>query len=320
MTKKCILLFSGGLDSFIAYHLLKQQNIDLIILKFTSVFLQGQDIKTPQDCRIIDEEFGEEYLGLIKNPDYGFGRNMNPCIDCRIFMLKKAKQFMKKEKAGFIATGEVLGQRHKSQKKQIFDLIEKKTGLKGLILRPLSASLLGPTYPENKGIVDRDRLLNIQGKSRREQLRLADYFGIKGYTTPSGGCLLTDKGFSRRLKDLMRFKPDFGLKDTELLKIGRHFRINPACKFIIGRTKEESAKLTGLKNGHILVKTQGYVHPAGLAVGRPGREMERILDIFSYFAYKVSKQNALVFEIINKDKALRRVKQHCRQCLSLPSL
>ncbi len=177
----------------------------------------------------------EEYLRVVKFPRHGYGRNMNPCIDCRIFMLKKAKAYMEESRAAFIVTGEVLGQRPMSQRKEAMRLIEKEAGLEGFILRPLSAKFLPITIPEKEGWVNREKLLNLQGRSRKPQIELADHFDIHDYPCPAGGCLLTDPGFSKRMKDLMIHDPAFSLNDVHLLKMGRHFRLSPEVKLVVGR-------------------------------------------------------------------------------------
>jgi tRNA U34 2-thiouridine synthase MnmA/TrmU len=170
---------------------------------------------------------------------------MNPCIDCRILLFKKAKEAMQKEGASFVVTGEVLGQRPMSQRLDTMRLIERESGLNGLVLRPLSAKALEPTIPEARGWIERNKLLAISGRGRRGQFTLAAEFGIKDYPCPSGGCLLTDPEFSRRLKDLMRHQ-EFDLGDIRLLKVGRHFRLNAQAKLVVGRNEEENGVLGSL--------------------------------------------------------------------------
>jgi tRNA U34 2-thiouridine synthase MnmA/TrmU len=211
----------------------------------------------------------EEYLGVVKHPKHGYGRNMNPCIDCRIFMLKKAKAYMEESGAVFIVTGEVLGQRPMSQRKDAMHLIEKEAGLEGFILRPLSAKVLPVTIPEREGWVDRERLLNISGRSRKPQIELADHYGIHDYPCPAGGCLLTDPGFAKRMKDLMVYNPQFSLNDVHLLKMGRHFRFSNGVKLVVGRNEEENQKIQTFAQGEdILLKVSSFPGPLSLLRGK----------------------------------------------------
>jgi len=188
---------------------------------------------------------GEDYLKIVRNPKYGYGRNMNPCIDCRIYILRKAKKIAKEIGAKFIFTGEVLDERPMSQHMKALKIIEKETGLEGKILRPLSAKLLPKTEAEEKGYVDRDKLLSIRGRSRKKQIEMAKKFQID-YPCPSGGCLLTYKGFADKVRDLFKHQKKITVKDIELLKIGRHFRYEKN-KIIVGRNKGENEKLLLMK-------------------------------------------------------------------------
>lgn len=233
---KCILLFSGGLDSLLVAEIIKQQNIEAKIVEFRTPFF---------GC---DGGIGisEDFFGLLKNPKFGYGKNLNPCIDCKILMLKKAKEIMKAEKASFIVTGEVVGQRPMSQNKDTLMKIEKEAELEGRILRPLSAKILPETTAEKNGWVNREKLYDIAGRSRFAQIELAKQFGIKDYPAPSGGCLLTDAGFSIRMIQLMKINPDFTISDVELLKSGRFFKVGGGM-LIIGRDKSENERLMALE-------------------------------------------------------------------------
>ena len=243
---KAICLFSGGLDSLLAVKLLQEQSIEIILLHLTSVF--EKTITNPfKNLKIITKDITKEQLKLIKNPKYGYGSAINPCIDCKILMFKIANKYMKKLKASFVFTGEVLGERPMTQNKGAMLLIQKKSGLKSKLLRPLSAKLLEETEPEKKGYVDRNKLLSIYGRSRKIQLELAKRYKLKEFPTPAGGCLLTDIPLSKKLKDLIKHKKSITYKDLELLKIGRHFRLNKS-KIIVGRKEEENKKLLKLKD------------------------------------------------------------------------
>jgi tRNA U34 2-thiouridine synthase MnmA/TrmU len=242
---KAIVLLSGGLDSTLAARIVLSQGISLEALNFLTPFctctkrgescLASQKAVKTLGIPLKVFNVSEEYLNVLKNPKYGYGSNMNPCIDCRIFMFKKAKDFMLESGASFIVTGEVLGQRPMSQRRNTMLLIEKEAGLDDLILRPLSAKFLPPTIPEREGWINRDKLLAIHGRSRKPQIKLAEDLGIRDYPCPAGGCLLTDPIFAKRVKDLMVHQIDFSLNDIHLLKIGRHYRLSPKLKLIIGR-------------------------------------------------------------------------------------
>jgi tRNA U34 2-thiouridine synthase MnmA/TrmU len=259
-----LVLLSGGLDSILTVKLLQKQGIEITGLTFVSYFFDStlaekaaKQLKIK--LKIID--FSDEHLTLIKNPRYGYGKAMNPCIDCHLLMLKKAKEIMKKEKFDFVATGEVLGERPMSQNKQALDLIEKESTLKGYLLRPLSAKLLEPTIPEKKGLVDRDKLLDIVGRSRKKQLALAKKWGIKEYPTPAGGCLLTDLQFGQRLRELFDRWPDCQGNDVKLLKLGRHFWVKDN-KIVVGRNKEENEQIKKLaRKGDILIEPKDFPGP-----------------------------------------------------------
>jgi tRNA-specific 2-thiouridylase len=186
---------------------------------------------------------GNDYLRMVRKPKHGYGKNMNPCVDCKIFMMRKAKKYAKEIGAVFIFTGEVLGERPMSQHFNALKMIEEESGLKGKLLRPLSAKLLPETVAERKGLVKRDKLLNIRGRSRKPQIKLAAEFNIAYYPSPAGGCLLTCKEFANRLRDLFRHRKRCSMADVALLKVGRHFRVGEN-KIIVGRNEAENKVLT----------------------------------------------------------------------------
>jgi tRNA U34 2-thiouridine synthase MnmA/TrmU len=274
---KAIALLSGGLDSILATRLVLNQGISVEAVNFVTVFCtcttKGKTClasKTAADnlgVKLKVFEISDEYFEVIKNPKYGYGSNINPCLDCRIFMFRKAGEYMRTSGASFVFTGEVLGERPMSQRKDAMRIIERDSGLERLILRPLSAGLLKPTLPEDNGWVDRSKLLSIMGRSRKPQIQLAKELGINDYPCPAGGCLLTDPGFANRMRDLIKYKPAFTINDVLLLKIGRHFRLSAEAKIIVGRNKEENNKLSNLAQEKDL-----YFYPIGtkgpIAVGR----------------------------------------------------
>jgi len=186
---------------------------------------------------------GAEYFKMLRKPKYGYGKNLNPCVDCRIFIVKKAKKIAEEIGASFLFTGEVLDERPMSQHFKAMKIIEEEAGLKGKLLRPLSAKLLPETVMEKKGLVDRQKLLGIRGRSRKPQLKLAEAFNIKDYPSPAGGCLLTCKEYAAKLRDLFKHKKRCSMADVSLLKVGRHFRFGEN-KIVVGRNEAENNVLT----------------------------------------------------------------------------
>jgi tRNA U34 2-thiouridine synthase MnmA/TrmU len=251
---KAIALISGGLDSTLAARLTKDLGVELVALNTLSPFCLcnrrsssgcahgAGKVAKELGLKLISVNVSDEFIEIVKKPKYGYGSNMNPCIDCRILLFKKARAAMEEEGASFVITGEVLGQRPMSQKLHTMRLIEKESGLTGLVVRPLSAQVLEPTLPEENGWVPRDRLLAINGRGRKEQFALAHKFGIRDYPCPSGGCLLTDPEFSRRLKDIM-LNGELNLREVMLLKLGRHFRLGKGVKLVVGRNEAENGLL-----------------------------------------------------------------------------
>ncbi|MCX8070483.1 MAG: hypothetical protein N2738_08270, partial [Thermodesulfovibrionales bacterium] len=235
---RALVLFSGGLDSCLTSIILLRQQIQVVAVRYITPFgcsnFKGIDeflkIVNNYDFRLIDLDIHTEFLEVVKNPCFGYGKNMNPCIDCKILMLKKSGRLMSDLSADFIATGEVLGQRPMSQQRHIFNLMEKHTGLKGLILRPLSAKLLPPTMAEKTGLVDREKLYDIAGRGRSRQIGLADEFGLKDYSAPAGGCLLTEPNYAFRLKELLNYNSNPSKEEIDTLRLGRHFRLTSGVK------------------------------------------------------------------------------------------
>jgi tRNA-specific 2-thiouridylase len=312
---KAIALLSGGLDSTLSAKMILEQGIELEALNFLTIFCtcttRGETCLASQKAvdalgiplKVIN--VSEEYLHVVKHPKHGYGSNMNPCIDCRIFMLKKAKTYMEEMDASFLVTGEVLGERPMSQRRDAMRLIEKEAELDGLILRPLSAKLLPPSIPEKEGWVDREKLLKIQGRSRKPQIQLADHFGIRDYPCPAGGCLLTDPGFSKRMKDLIISDPNFSLNDIHLLKIGRHFRFSPKLKLVVGRNEEENQKIQTYSRGEdVLLRLSRYPGPLSLLRGEAGEEeIEKAAAITArYSKVKDLEKVEVTFGRVNGDE------------------
>lgn len=265
---KGIGLFSGGLDSIIAVKVVQEQGIDVVGVTFSTPFFGPHKAKAAADriglqLNVLD--ITGEHLAMLRAPRYGYGRNMNPCIDCHALMLKKAGERMQELQADFIFTGEVLGQRPMSQTKQSLHIVAKNSGFEAFIVRPLSAKLLPVTRPEQEGKLDREKLLDIQGRGRKRQIALAGQYGIKEYSNPAGGCLLTDPMFSRRLRDLFEHDNDPGIRDIELLKYGRHFRIGGKTKVIVGRNKRDNENILSLSNdADMVIHVRDYPGPKAL--------------------------------------------------------
>lgn len=308
MTVKALILFSGGLDSILAAKILMEQGIKVRGITFKSYFFDaGQARKVAKEIslplKVID--FSKEHLKMVKNPKYGYGKAMNPCIDCHILMLKVASQFAKENDFDFIATGDVLGERPMSQNKQALEIIEKESSLTGYLLRPLSARLLKPTIPEKLGWVNREKLLDISGRSRKRQIALAKKYKIKKYPTPAGGCLLTDLEFGRRLKELLEICPKCDGNDIELLKYGRHLR-EGNVKIIVGRNEEENKKIKKLKKkSDILIEMKNYPGPLTLVRNyKKGKIKKEILEkakkLTQYYSLKARFKIDIKFDIMKQ--------------------
>jgi tRNA-uridine 2-sulfurtransferase len=275
---KALSVFSGGLDSVLAAETIRRLGIDVLAVFFETPFFTSARAKDTASgvnlpFKIID--ITDRHLEVVKNPPHGYGGNMNPCIDCHALMFRIAGEMMEEEDASFIITGEVLGQRPMSQHRGALSIVDRQSGMEGLILRPLSARLMPVTIPEEKGWVRREDLLNFSGRSRKPQIALAKKLGITKYPSPGGGCLLTESIFSRRLKDLMLSSPLFKARDIELLKVGRHFRINSNTKIIVGRDEDENNIITSLATeDDLLLITPSVPGPAVLASGEINPEIE----------------------------------------------
>jgi len=289
---KALALFSGGLDSSLAIKLVQEQGIEVEAITFLTPFYSAKsgDFSLEKAAQQLGVSLtvvrlGLDYLRVIRKPKYGYGKHMNPCIDCRIYMLKKAKQYARRIGVSFIITGEVLGERPMSQNWKALRIVEEESSLKGKLLRPLSAKLLPPTEPEKAGIVDRNRLLDIRGRSRKRQLALARAYGITEYQSPSGGCLLTYKEFAAKLRDLLTHRKRVSMADLELLKVGRHFRLSDN-KIIVGRSREENEMLLRLKGRNdYFFEAQGCGSPITLLQGPKTRQaIEKAAQLTAYYS------------------------------------
>lgn len=271
---KGVGVISGGLDSSLAAKLMHDLGVEVHLYHFVTGFnanLKGEnyakEIAKQIGAPIEIEEDREPFLEMLKSPRFGRGAAMNPCVDCHLFMFKRAREYMENIGGHFIFTGEVLGQRPMSQHRRALDLIERESGLEKILLRPLSAKMLKPTMMEEKGWIDRQKLLDIKGRSRKIQMKLAKEWGIEDYPSPAGGCLLTDKGFGHRLKDLWESGDD-SYSGIQLLKYGRHFRLDPTTKVIVGRNEKENNHIKELRHSDdILLEVEEQPGPLGLFRG-----------------------------------------------------
>ena len=271
----------------LAAKVVMEQGFDVTGLYFTSAFSKsyGHEQTTHAarvskaiglDLRILD--MGQDYIDLVRHPVHGYGKHMNPCIDCKIFMLRRAKSIMQEIDAAFVITGEVLGQRPMSQRRDTLNVIERDANMKGRILRPLSATLLPVTLAEQKGLIQREKLLGISGRSRTVQLQLAERYGISGFSTPAGGCLLTDGNFSAKLRDLFTDKQEVNSHDVRLLTVGRHYRMEAGVKIVIGRDNRENQVLISLApHGYHLFTPHGFPGPVAVLNGSPTQDIKQTI-------------------------------------------
>jgi tRNA U34 2-thiouridine synthase MnmA/TrmU len=277
---KAIALLSGGLDSSLAVRMMLEQGVDVEAVAIKTPFCDfdcgrgcGQRVKELADelgIKLKTVYFGEEYLRMLKKPKYGYGSGMNPCIDCRGMMYNAAKEQMEKTGADFVITGEVLFQRPMSQNKRALHIIENEAGMEGRVLRPLSAKHLPPTDAEKSGLIKREKMGDVEGRSRKGQLAMAKHFGIAEPPNAAGGCLLTDPAFSKRVEDIMDHCSDIpSLNDIELLKVGRHFRLTPDAKLVIGRNKDENEVIKALvAENDVIIEAKDHVGPTCILRGK----------------------------------------------------
>ena len=266
-------LCSGGLDSILAGVVLREQHIDVAWITFKTPFFSADKARAASRITGIPltvQELTPVYLEMLRNPPCGYGKYMNPCMDCHALMFRQAGQWMKSQGFDFLFSGEVLGQRPMSQTRPSLRYVEKHSGFDGYILRPLSAQRLPETIPEKKGWVSRSRLLDLSGRSRKPQIKLAAQFGISHYPAPAGGCLLTDPGYSRRLKDLFAHQTQTRTAELEMLKYGRHFRLDEATKVIVGRTQKDNRNILAQHDPHrdTTLNVTNYPGPVVVVAGR----------------------------------------------------
>ena len=276
--KKVVALLSGGLDSRLAVKMMQKQGFEVEAVAIKTPFCDfdcgrgcGFEIRETADnlgVKLKTVYLGDQYIEMLKHPKHGFGSGMNPCIDCRAMMFEAGKKHMEEIGAEFIISGEVLGQRPMSQHAPALKTIEKESGLEGKIVRPLSAALLPPTEPELNGLIKREDLGKIRGRSRRDQLKMAQEFGIENPPNAGGGCLLTDPAFALRAKDLFKYLQSPTTNDIDLLKVGRHFRFDEKTKLVVGRNQDENEVIKSLApNKDLLLEAKDHVGPVTLMRG-----------------------------------------------------
>jgi tRNA-uridine 2-sulfurtransferase len=280
-TIRVIAAYSGGLDSILTAVFMKRLGFDVLLLHVQHLFSANEEgrqrLRDAADraglpLRIVDAS--EQHLETIRHPKHGYGQGMNPCVDCRIFMLRIAKQVMEDEGASFVVTGEVLGQRPKSQHYKALLQASEESGLGNRLVRPLCAQLLPETLPVTEGWIQQGELLAIQGRSRGEQMRMATEFGVSDYPQPAGGCVLIEKTYAKRVRDAFGHlgKEAVGLTQFRLFGLGRHSRIAENVKVIVGRNHEENEKLAMLSEGRIRIDPIDVMGPTTLVEGSPSDE------------------------------------------------
>ncbi len=303
---RALALLSGGLDSTLAVKLMIEQGIGVTAVNFVSPFCTCSS-RAEGSCHMASEvartlgvkirvlNKGMEYMQVVQSPRFGRGRGINPCIDCRIFMLRKTAAMLAENQASFVVTGEVLGQRPMSQHFKALQLIENESGLAGRILRPLCAHLLQPTIPEINGEVDRQRLLSIQGRSRRQQLSLAKEKGIDLFSCAAGGCLLTDPIIAGRLGDLFDNCPDYTLVDARLATFGRHFRLREDLKVIVGRNQSECERMLRIAPDYPQLELSDRAGPLMLTHGNlQDADLITLGRLLRFYAKKVVDQEVSI--------------------------
>ena len=273
---KALGLLSGGLDSSLAALCLKRQGVDVTAICFVTPFFgsgKAELAAKQMDIPLIIENISEVHLAMVKKPRYGYGKNLNPCIDCHAMMFRIAGEIMAERGFDFLFSGEVLGQRPMSQNSEALRSVANYSGQPDRILRPMSAKILPITAMEEQGLVDRELLLDIQGRSRKPQEALAKEWGLTDFPSSGGGCLLTEIHFSDRLRDLFNHQPECTVEDVELLKIGRQFRLSEQSKLTLGRHQKDNDSIRNAADGkYIVLRAIGVSGPLGLVSDQPSTD------------------------------------------------
>ncbi len=278
---RAVALYSGGLDSTLAIRIFQEQGWEVEALNIRTTFdccrVPATQTASQLGVRLTVLSVADDYVEVIRNPSYGYGKGLNPCVDCRIYMCQMAKRFMEQVHACLVITGEILGQRPMSQKRQDLDVIATRSGLQGRLMRPLSARLLPPTIPEQKGLIDREQLYDFTGRERRPLIELAERLGIAKIPQPSTGCALTETSFAPRVRDLISMDSQAARADFELLNYGRHIRFDEQTKIALGRNAKENAALRTLFEQVVsprwtLVQPRDFLGPDAVVVGAASEE------------------------------------------------
>ena len=297
-----LALYSGGLDSTLACRVVAEQGIKVVAVKFVTPFfgydllLRKEDyIRTTKERSGIDvllKDATIPYLELLKKPAHGFGRYFNPCIDCKIFLLSEAKKMMPKLGASFLVTGEVVGQRPMSQRRDTLRVIERDSGCEGILVRPLCAKNLEPTQAERDGLIDREQLYAFSGRNRTPQMKLADQFGINDYPSPAGGCILADPILSARIQEYYKKNKRIVPADILLLMVGRQFRLPSGGWLVVGRDEKQNDRIAALRQPDDWL-LQPSIIPGPTAILRHSTNPEE-LEIAAALVARYAKKSALV--------------------------
>jgi hypothetical protein len=311
---RAVALFSGGLDSTLAIRILQEQGFEVDALNVRTTFecceapaaRAAAELGVRQTVLDVDND----YVDVIRSPRHGYGRGVNPCVDCRIHMAKMARRMMENLGACVVISGEILGQRPMSQKRCDLEVIARESGLEGRLLRPLSAKQLTPTIPEREGLVDRNRLYGFAGRGRTKLMALARQLGLRAFPQPSTGCALTEESFAPRVRDLMRFDPEATTWDFELLNVGRHIRLDAATKAVIGRNAEENAALRSFAaredaSESARIEPESFVGPDALLVGEPREPSLRLAGALLLRYTRRLEPNAQVLVRVTHDHQSR---------------
>jgi len=315
--KKVVALLSGGLDSQLAVRMMQEQGFDVSAVAIKTPFCDfdcgrgcGFEIRERADDLNVNLKtvyLGDEYIEMLKHPKYGIGAGFNPCIDCRAMMFEAAKKHMEDIGAEFIISGEVLGQRPMSQHAPALRTIEKESGLVGKIVRPLSAGLLPETDPEKNGLIKRENMGMIKGRTRKNQLEMAKKYGIENPPNAGGGCLLTDPTFGIKAKDLFEHVETPTINDIDLLKIGRHFRLDEQTKFVVGRNKDENEMIRAIAlPGDILLEARDHVGPVSILRGKNASEHIKFASSVT-LRYSDAPKDAQSYVITNKENSKEEI-------------
>ncbi|MEA3545089.1 MAG: thiamine biosynthesis protein [Thermodesulfobacteriota bacterium] len=311
-------LISGGLDSSLAAMTLMRQGIEVTGIAFVTPFFHAEKAKAAAKGighRLIIENMSDVHLQIVKTPKYGYGRNMNPCIDCHALMFQLAGERMVKDSFDFLFSGEVLGQRPMSQNANALKSVANLSGFADRVLRPLSAKLLPTTAMEEAGRVDREQLHGFQGRSRKPQQALAKEWGLHDYPASGGGCLLTEEGFSNQLRDLFDHNSEATVADIELLKVGRQFRLSATAKLILGRHRSDNeAMQQQIKPEQIKLRSQNFSGPLGLFCGdSEQQELDIAAAIVASYGKGKDETEVEVLCITGEHEFVRRVKPMPRE-------